>query len=419
MAHKLSGIVLWGVLALVGVGCSAESPSPDEAQDEADEAAIAGVAAADPNATLATRAVLANLRSFDLRSANPWDRRVLFGQQEYDTSNRAAHGLAKVASDVEQVAGKQPGLVSYELSSAYPGSTSVFDRAGFAAGRPALRELILDKRRRGILTSLVWHLRCPKARSTLPDKYSPADCPADYTLAELLERKPDGSRGAHFDEWKGMLDELAELLWSLKDERGALAPVLLRPFHEFTGEWFWWGRSNAPETYAAVWRHMVTYLREGRGLHNVLWVFCPAAPTERHLSGYERYYPGDAFVDVVSFDRYDRGAGFAEGFADDLDTIGAFARAHGKVAAVAEVGRDLVGLPRAPTWFTRSLLGPLKTRSFGYVALWRNAPWEKFAPEPSDAEIASDFKSMTNDEAVLLAGKHDLYRPLHAAAPPR
>jgi mannan endo-1,4-beta-mannosidase len=214
-----------------------------------------------------------------------------------------------------------------------------------------------------------------------------------------------------------MLDELAELLWSLKDDRGALAPVLLRPFHEFTGEWFWWGRSNTPETYAAVWRHMVTYLREGRGLHNVLWVFCPAAPTERHLGGYERYYPGDAFVDVVSFDRYDHSSSFAAGFADDLDAVGGFARAHGKVAAVAEVGRDLVGMPRSPTWFTRSLLAPLKTRSFGYVALWRNAPWEKFAPEPGDAEIASDFKDMTSDEAVLLAGKHDLYRPLHVAAP--
>lgn len=401
--------------ALLGSGCLAEAATA-EPDDAADEAAVAGVRAADPSASIATRSVLANLLSFDLQSANAWDRRVLFGQQEADVSNRSTNGLVTLPGDIERVTGKQPGLVSYELSAAYRGARTMFDAEAFAAGRPALRELILEQRRRGSLVSLVWHMRCPKAQTNLPDRYAPADCPADYRLEELLERKPDGTRGAHFTEWKAMLDQLAELLWSLKDARGALVPVLLRPFHEFTGEWFWWGRGNAPQTYVAVWQHMVRYLREGRGLHNALWVFCPAAPTERSLRGYESYYPGDAYVDVVSFDRYDRGNDFEAGFAADLDAIGGFARAHGKVAAVAEVGRDLMGLPSAPSWFTRSLLAPLQKRSFGYVALWRNAPWEKFAPEPGDGAIAADFTRMASSEAVLMAGKHDLYRPLHVSS---
>lgn len=61
------------------------------------------------------------------------------------------------------------------------------------------------------------------------------------------------------------------------------------------------------------------------------------------------------------------------------------------------------------------MLEPLKARGrkFAYVALWRNAPWEKFVPEPGDRAIAEDFKRMSSDGAAVFAGKHDLYKPLH------
>jgi mannan endo-1,4-beta-mannosidase len=269
-----------------------------------------------------------------------------------------------------------------------------------------------------VLVGFVWHLKCPKTSPAQADKFAPGDCPADYRLEELLERKGDGTRGAHFAEWRATLDELAELLWSLKDEHGDLVPVQIRPFHEHTGDWFWWGRRNDPEVYAAVWREMVTYLREGRGLHDVLWVYCPAAPSDRGTSGLEAYYPGDAYVDVVGFDRYDLGDGrFARGYEADLRKVAAFARAHGKAAAVSEVGVDLVRRAASldPSWFSRQMLAPLKTagRSFAYVSLWRNAPWEKFVPEPGDGAIADDLARLADDDGVLFGGVHDLYRPLH------
>lgn len=403
--------VVAAVTAAGAIGCAPEA-EPDE--DASSEDAVSTVGPADPNATATTRVVLANLRSFDFRSPDAFDHRVLLGQQEPDVSSRASYGAGPIRSDVEALGGRLPAVVSYELSNATRGSTTPFDRAAFAAGRGAMRELVLGKHRQGILTSFVWHLRCPKARVTDPDRFAPADCPADMRMEELLERKPDGSRGVHFEEWRGMLDELAELLWSLKDERGELVPVLVRPFHEHTGAWFWWGRDNAPDAYARVWREMVTYLRDGRGLHSALWVYCPAAPSERSLRGLEAYYPGDAYVDVVAFDRYDRGDGsFERGYAADLDLVGAFARRHGKVAAVAEIGRDLAHLPTDPTWFTRAMLAPLEGRSFAYVGLWRNAPWEKFVPEPGDGAIADDFRRMLADPRALSSGRHDLYRALH------
>ena len=419
----MSSLLLRGLvaaaLAVGGLGCAAEEATDDDA---ALETAATGRerrdAPADPRATEATRTVLANLHAFDLGGVDPFDRRVLVGQQEFDTSNRRTNGLAVTTSDFAAVAGKAPALVSYELSQLDKGAMTPFDAARFRANRATLRQRILDKHAKGILVSLVWHLRCPKTVANTADEFGPDDCPRDYNLEELRARKANDQPGAHFAEWRAMLDELAELLWSLKDERGELVPVQIRPFHEHTGAWFWWGRNNEPETYVAVWREMVTYLRDGRGLHNALWVYCPAAPSDRSTSGFERYYPGDAFVDVVSFDRYDLGNGsFARGYAADLRTIGDFAREHGKVAAVAEVGREMSRLPADPTWFTRGMLAPIAAsgRKFAYVALWRNAPWEKFVPEAADGAGGDDFRSFTRDPRVLLGGVHNLYRPLHVS----
>ncbi len=418
MGSWLRRLVLAAGLAVAATATACAAPTGDDDAAGSSEAAATGVtfASADPAATTATKTVLANLHAFDMGSPDPFDRRVMIGQQEADVSNRSTNGLSLVTSDMQRLTGKAPALVGYEISHAYKSSLTMFDAAGFRAGIPALKARILEHHKQGSLVSLVWHMRCPKGAATDSDKFGTNDCPRDYRLEELLERKSNGARGAHFTEWRAMLDELAELLWSLKDERGELVPVQIRPFHEFTGEWFWWGRANAPAAYAAAWREMVTYLREGRGLHNALWVFCPASP---HDSGsFSAFYPGDAFVDVVAFDRYDFGDGkFARGYEADLRTIGSFARTHHKVAAVGEVGTDLGrrGANADPTWFTAKMLAPMKTsgRSFAYVTVWRNAPWEKFVPEPGDGAIADDLRRMASDGAALFSGQHDLYQPLH------
>jgi len=400
----------FGRLALSTVllaACAAPSAAADDGAEGAEAAQTTTVhAPADPEATAETKTVLANLHSFDPASTNSFDHRVLVGQQETDTSNRTTNGLEPVDSDFERTAHAPAGLVSYEISTAFKGALGNFDVAAFRAGRGALRERILAQHAKGVLVSLVWHMKCPKASTSDRDLYSPEDCPRDYTLASLLQG------GAHFAEWRAMLDELAELLWSLKDANGNLVPVQIRPFHEFGGNWFWWGRSNAPDTYAQAWREMVDYLRNGRGLHNVLWVFCPGSTSDD--SGVWRYYPGDRYVDVVAIDRYDFGDGrFARGYEADLRTATSFARAHDKVAAVAEVGRNQTEHAIDPSWFSRTMLAPLERYKVAYVALWRNAPWEKFVPEPNDGAATTDFEHMTADEHVLLGGKHDLYSPLH------
>src|SRR5688572_5595943 len=201
-------MVRWLVLSsALLAACAAPADEDDEGTAEAAQTSAAGPS--DPAATPETRVVMANLHSFDMGGQNPFDRRVVVGQEEADVSNRTTNGLARVASDIENVTGKAPALVSYELSHLSKSALTAFDVESFRAARPALRERILEQHAKGALVSLVWHLKCPKRAANERDLFAPNECPADYRLDALLPG------GAHHAEWRAILDELAELLWSL------------------------------------------------------------------------------------------------------------------------------------------------------------------------------------------------------------
>jgi mannan endo-1,4-beta-mannosidase len=98
--------------------------------------------------------------------------------------------------------------------------------------------------------------------------------------------------------WKAQLDSIAVRLKYLSD-RGVV--VLWRPFHEMNGTWFWYGpQSRTNDEFKALWRHMFTYFTKTKGLHNLLWVYSPDDGPGKVLDD----YPGDAYVDIVSLDKY-------------------------------------------------------------------------------------------------------------------
>src|SRR5687768_8751980 len=117
-------VAVRGLFAVLGMGmaaCVAPAGEDDAAQDES-AATVATTAPSDPNATAATRAVYANLRSLDLGASEAFDRRIIVGQQEADVSNRSTNGLLPITPDVERLTQKTPALVSYELSHVYKSS---------------------------------------------------------------------------------------------------------------------------------------------------------------------------------------------------------------------------------------------------------------------------------------------------------
>jgi mannan endo-1,4-beta-mannosidase len=142
-------------------------------------------------------------------------------------------------------------------------------------------------------------------------------------LADLLKAGTATHRN-----YLAILDRTAGALKTLKDN-GVI--VLWRPFHEQNGGWFWWGNKN-PDDFVAAWRHMFDYFTTTKGLDNLLWVFSP-----NYGAGVDRYYPGDAYCDILGLDAYfDRPTAFTlTGYAEMT--------AHNKPFGITEFG----GVPAA------------------------------------------------------------------------
>jgi len=90
-------------------------------------------------------------------------------------------------------------------------------------------------------------------------------------------------------------------------------PVLLRPMHEMNGDWYPWSNAGAytvknggPARYIAAWRH-IHDLFAAVGAWNAKWVWSPNVYSAgSRVDNANRWYPGDAYVDWVGLDGYNK-----------------------------------------------------------------------------------------------------------------
>src|SRR5690606_16228679 len=146
-----------------------------------------------------------------------------------------------------------------------------------------------------------------------------------------------------------------------------------RPFHEFDGDWFWWGKSHCtPDEYKQLYQFTVTYLRDELAVHNFLYAWTPDKNFNTEGEYLERY-PGDGYVDLMGTDNY---GDFASKSSitlasKKLKIVSDIAAKKNKLAALTETG--LQNLPQSD-WYTASLLKALQTQKvkLAYVLLWAN-----------------------------------------------
>lgn len=280
---------------------------------------------------------------------------VLFGHQDALAYGVGWKGLPD-ESDVRRVTGEHPGLFGWDIAGIEQGKTANIDGVPFST----MREHILRSFENGAAITISWHADNPLTAGNA----------WDTTHGSLASVLPGGTKHALYKTW---LDRAAQFIGSLKTRNGTAVPVLFRPFHELTGNWFWWCRNNAkPDEFIALWRFTVSYLRDVKKIHQLLYVY----NTADYLSeaGFLEYYPGDEWVDVLSFDRYQyAGNGQREQFTSivsrQLDILHALATSRNKPIALAETGFE--GIPD-PLWWTQTLYPLLKRVPMAYVLLWRN-----------------------------------------------
>lgn len=100
------------------------------------------------------------------------------------------------------------------------------------------------------------------------------------------------------EENKNMLKSWEQAANALKQLEDAGVPVLWRPFHEFDGQWFWWGKSGA-EDFKKLWQYMYDKFTNEYKLNNLIWVLGYSGEVK------DGWYPGDEYCDVIGSDTYD------------------------------------------------------------------------------------------------------------------
>ncbi|WP_020530686.1 glycoside hydrolase family 26 protein [Flexithrix dorotheae] len=318
----------------------------------------------DTKATKQTKALYTNLHYLSKKA-------VLFGHQD-DLAYGIGWKNEPGRSDIKEVCGDYPAVYGWELSKI--GAPMNIDSVDFKN----MIEWIKESYQRGGINTISWHLDNLKTGGNSWDNTP--------SVKEIL---PGGS--AH-QLYLDKLDLFVDFIKKLK-VRGQKIPILFRPFHEHTGNWFWWGAKHcSPEEYIALWQFTVKYLRDENKLHNLIYVY--ATDVFKNKEHYLERYPGDDFVDVLAYDDYHhiKSKKGTDKLAERLTMLVEMAEERGKFAALSETGLETVSIEN---WWTDILLDGIQKSETGsqiaYVMVWRNGyPGHYYAPYPGH-KCAPDF----------------------------
>lgn len=337
----------------------------------------------DPLATQETINLYKNLKS----TATNY---LMFGHQD-DMAYGVGWKKIEGKSDVKDITGSYPAVHGWDLGHVGPHSNVAIDD---------MRRWMVEIYERGGINTLSFHWDNFTSKGNAWDTTN--------TVKYILPGGKDHQ--LYVDE----LDGLAEYLSTVKSGDTPV-PMIFRPLHEHNGDWFWWGKGICTEEeYIALWKFTVYYMRETKGLHNLIYCFSPDASRMNGgdlKTDYLYGYPGDEYVDMLGIDDYwnvgrDINPKSAEEqekvFIETLELVTQLADEKAKVAAITETGLESI---TNPTWFSDEILNPMKKSDkikMSYVLVWRNDnPKHHYAPYPGHPAV-EDFKSFCADEKVLL-----------------
>jgi hypothetical protein len=254
-----------------------------------------------------------------------YGRKTLTGQQEL--------GVARAGPRVEldyiaRVTGRQPAILGLDYMD--------------PRDNAAVNERASAWHRTGGIVTLCWHWGAPDIGTGYENSKK------DFDLVAALRPGTPQNLALHRD-----MAAIGDILAVLRDRR---VPVLWRPLHEFSGDWFWWGK-HGPQAFKALWNLMHDEFTVRRGLDNLIWVLGWAGQNVDPA-----WYPGRDRVDVAGADLYvdDHGAlapMFAAVKAIVGDSVPICLHENGPIPDPALLG------PKADwlwfmTWHTRWLMDP-------------------------------------------------------------
>ena len=342
----------------------------------------------DKNASTETAALFYNLR-------NLGKSKTLIGQQDAFNSFYQNSG----SSDIKKTIGNDPSILGSDFM--FITDKDNPNNNWYIQQENKIIQDSKDAYAKGMINTFCWHLREPYNEKSF---YS-----ADMTSEQRTDAFKSLLPGGKFNDWyKKKLEKVASVVSNLKDTNGKQIPIIFRPFHEFDGNWFWWGANYCTaEEYISVYRFTVNYLRDTKNVHNILFAFSPDN-SYTTPSSYLSRYPGDDYVDILGMDNYgdfdNKGTSGASLANSKLKLISDLAISKNKIAALTETGYRVTSTtPAINNWFSTYLYDAITNNNLqiAYVMFWNNTSSGYYVPTPGTSNVA-DFQNFTQKSKIIL-----------------
>lgn len=318
---------------------------------------------------------------------------IMFGQQHPLSESITARRTHKPTSDVKAIAGKHPAMFGFDLNEepVEPGRTTTENGKALGAAFRQATGL-------GAVITISDHWGNPATGGEATD-----------TTPVSVRRLLDGGDLNH--TLRTRLDTLVIAAHHARRQDGSKIPIIYRPLHEHTGDWFWWGKGNlSVNEYRQLWQYIVRYVRQRTD--NIAFAYSPNGHFAGHDhpdSVYLEAYPGDEYVDIMGYDVYQSSSDITDTewvrrTVRDLAMVNRLAKQHGKLSALCEFGlnNERVIQPRHNKnihFFTpliKAIQAHPEARQISYMMTWANwgideeGKFQAYTPYPGH-EMAPDF----------------------------
>ena len=306
-------------------------------------------------------------------------------------------------SDIKKMTGSDPGLQGSDFTFITDDLNDETPSNWFFQQETQIRNDLLKAFDMGLVNVFCWHMREP-----FEGEYFYSNEMTQFQKENALKSILPG--GDNHDYYKRKLEKIASFTQSLVGANGTLAPIIFRPFHEFDGDWFWWGASySTVEEFVRLWQFTVSYLKDTLMVTNMLFAFSP----DNQFSSESEYltrYPGDNFVDIMGMDNYgdfkNQGEVGVTRANQKLKIVSNLAGDRVKIASLTETGYfvTLGETNPIPDFFSNNLFKALTDDEIkiGFTMFWYNRQDTYCTPLPGLPD-ADDFIEFISKPEVILA----------------
>ena len=353
---------------------------------------------------------------------------------QFDTTD-----IYEVRADVLAMTGELPAIMGFDAANLILDTTDSAERTVNVETGVAALQLY---RKHGGIIALEWHM-FPLGLPAYRDRAYRMDESQNSDYIEIMKREQPFYRIANGfaqkDEWWTEFEtqRLAPLAARLQDISADGRGIILRPFHEFDGGWFWWGvkwlegdlplngkealrtvvvetarymKKRLPHILIALSSDKLEYVNDGTVSNEQEQI----ARYREEFSSFLPKSPADAaLIDIYGMDLYtekDAPESSLEGFRTKLKALSQLADQHGKIAAITEAGNR--GMPaeddgrqESIQWFNNYLYAWISDPDIlvSYALIWQN--WSNnrnpdqadpgdgyFVPVFPDSPAGTDFR---------------------------